>query len=109
MSRPLPDCAHCGGSLSHCGRVLLRYGDLPGAPEVGWHTHCATADKAIFNRAASLLGTTKASGKKVKTLLHMIHKRGGRYLLQARVMSHLKMGEKGGYRRAYGSGLAFDI
>ena len=45
MSRPLPMCAYCGKSLVRKGRLLAHYGDLPGKPDVGWHTEkCMTAD-----------------------------------------------------------------
>jgi len=103
MSRPLPDCAYCGGSLSRCGRILLRCGDLPGAPEVGWHSQCAGKDK-LFQSDTILFG-----GDKAKTILFMINDRGRKHPSQARVVSLLKKGEKGGYRRAYGPGIAFDM
>lgn len=44
IGRRLPDCALCGGRL--CGaQVRVRFGTLPGAPEVGWHADTDTADR----------------------------------------------------------------
>lgn len=37
MSRRIPDCAWCGKTLRKGPSVRLRFGALPGAPEVGWH------------------------------------------------------------------------
>lgn len=101
MSRPLPDCALCGGSLNRCGRILLRCGDLPGAPEVGWHSQCAGKDK-LFQSDTILFG-----GETAKTILKRIWARGRKHPSQARVISSLKKGEKGGCRRAYGPGIEF--
>lgn len=48
MSRKLPLCAWCGGSLASRGRITLDYGDLPESPMVGWHAYdalkCAQQD-----------------------------------------------------------------
>lgn len=44
MSRRLPDCAYCGARLWGA-QVRLSYGDLPGAPEVGWHADTSGVDR----------------------------------------------------------------
>ena len=44
MTKPLPKCAYCGGSLIYKCRIVLHYGALPGAPDIGWHEECIKKD-----------------------------------------------------------------
>ena len=37
MSRRLPLCAVCGGTLAGKARTILEYGSLPSHPSIGWH------------------------------------------------------------------------
>jgi hypothetical protein len=93
MSRPLPDCALCGKSLAYKGRILLRYGCLAGAPEVGWHPVCSKNDPLFRPETVN----TSAGN-----LVRVICERG-----YSRVISLRRYAEKGGCRRAYGPGIEF--
>ena len=38
MARPLPRCAHCGGSLARKGRIVVTWTWFRGQPRAGWHS-----------------------------------------------------------------------
>lgn len=90
MSRPLPCCALYGESLARRERVLVRWGSLPGAPEVGWHQDCSRRDRAFLERVPGRDGTDIIATIEARD-------RNAPLLMRSRVIRHsVAHGEKGG-------------
>ncbi len=76
MSRRIPNCAHCGGSLRRrdCtgATAVLKYEAFPGKPSVGWHLEGPCLEEFVHVD----LGIRQWTDADMKTVLRRIHERG---------------------------------
>jgi len=94
MSRRAPTCAWCGQRLINRASMRLRYGAIPGCPEVGWHwtntPPCAEQDplravlwspKAAEPRTEEIIATLRAidarGGGRLSATLRWLRRPGG--------------------------------
>ena len=88
MSKPLPDCAWCGGSLIKCNRTVTTWTKIKERPTVGWHIVCTELDPTF---KAHVRGVSDPAG-----LLKSIRERG-----LGRIVRLVANNEKAGCTYAY--------
>ena len=82
MSRKLPLCAKCGGSLTGRAQLRVMYEAVPGKPEIGWHGETAsgcTKDplfKVCMEDLRKDAKRSKHTDKILRALLNQINARG---------------------------------
>lgn len=88
MSRRLPLCSICGGSLRASdtprARVILEYQGLPGRPTIGWHDICLTLGAGETELMRALGRESRPADFDVKELLRQVEARGSGRLVAGR-------------------------